>query len=184
MDKSLKPEGTEFYPNYSELKSLFLTCYEDLSSIASKKLRYENNAATLDTSALVHEAYLKMEKHRKGVKSKSHFLAIAAIVMRRFLVDYARQKQREKRGGDQIQLTYGTILSPVETTPQEILNLNEALKRLKLVNNRYCRIVEFHFFGGYKHEEIAEFLGVSIDTVRRDWRLAKAWLSKELAPST
>lgn len=148
--------------------------------MASRKLRYENNAATLDTSALVHEAYMKMEKHKNGIESKSHFLAIAAITMRRYLVDYARQKQRLKRGGDQIQLTYGAIENPVETTPEEILHLNEALNRLKALNNRYCRVVEFHFFGGYKHEEIANLLGVSIDTVRRDWRLAKAWLSKEL----
>lgn len=159
---------------------MFISCYEELSAMASKKLRFEHNAATLDTSALVHEAYLKIEKHKQGVESKGHFMAIAAIVMRRFLVDYARQKQREKRGGDQIQLTYGAVQHAVDTTPQEILHLNEALKQLKAVNNRYCRVVEFHFFGGYKHQEIADILGVSIDTVRRDWRLAKAWLSNEL----
>jgi RNA polymerase sigma factor (TIGR02999 family) len=170
----------EFVPDYRFKKSLFISCYEELSSMASKKLRFENNADTLDTSALVHEAYMKMEKHHKEVQSKSHFLAIAAIVMRRFLVDYARQKQRLKRGGDQIQLTYGAIQQAIETTPQEILHLNDALNKLKSINNRYCRVVEFHFFGGYKHEEIAGLLGVSIDTVRRDWRLAKAWLSKEL----
>lgn len=160
---------------------MFLACYDELSAMASQRLRNERSAYTLDTSALVHEAYLKMDKHEKNANSRSHFLAIAAIVMRRFLVDYARQKQRMKRGGDQIQLTYGAIENPIETTPEEIINLNEALKRLKGVNNRHCRIVEFHFFGGYKHQEIANLLGVSIDTVRRDWRLAKAWLSKELS---
>jgi RNA polymerase sigma factor (TIGR02999 family) len=159
---------------------MFVSCYEELSVIASKKLRYEHNAYTLDTSALVHEAYMKLESHKNAIRSKSHLLAIAAITMRRFLVDYARQKQRQKRGGDQIHMTYGNVQHPLETTPQEIIRLNEALSRLKGINNRYCRVVEFHFFGGYKHEEIADILGVSIDTVRRDWRLAKAWLTNEL----
>ena len=180
MSAELTSGTTGFAPDYSMLKSMFLLCYDELSAMASKKLHFEHNAHTLDTSALVHEAFMKMEKHKNDVNSKSHFLAIAAIVMRRFLVDYARQKQRLKRGGDQIQLTYGAIQQPVETTPEEIIKLNEALNRLKTINSRYCRVVEFHFFGGYKHEEIADMLGVSIDTVRRDWRLAKAWLSNEL----
>lgn len=166
--------------NYSLIKNQFLICYDELSKLAHQKLRFEHNAYTLDTSALVHEAYLKMDQHENGFQDKSHFLAIAAIVMRRFLVDYARQKHRQKRGGDQIHLTYGAITNPVVTTPEEVLHLNEALTRLKSINNRHCRVVEFHFFGGYKHEEIAQMMGVSIDTVRRDWRLAKAWLSKEL----
>ncbi|GAA0878685.1 ECF-type sigma factor [Algoriphagus jejuensis] len=159
---------------------LFLKCYEELSKLAHQKLRYEYHAATLDTSALVHEAYLKMESFPDGFEDKNHFMAIAAIVMRRFLVDYARQKSRLKRGGDQIQLTYGAVNQAVYTTPEQVLQLNEALNRLKSMNNRHCRVVEFHFFGGYKHAEIAEMMEVSIDTVRRDWRLAKAWLSKEL----
>ena len=165
---------------YSLIKNQFLSCYEELSQLAHHRLRFEYNSNTLDTSALVHEAYLKMDKYENGFQDKNHFLAIAAIVMRRFLVDYARQKQRVKRGGDQIQLTYGAISNPVVTTPEEVLHLNEALTRLKAINHRHCRVVEFHFFGGYKHEEIAQMMGVSIDTVRRDWRLAKAWLSKEL----
>ncbi|MEN2283140.1 ECF-type sigma factor [Algoriphagus sp. SE2] len=165
---------------YTLIKNQFLACYSELSKIAHYKLKNEHNAFTLDTSSLVHEAYLKMEKQDQIAQDKNHFLAIAAIVMRRFLVDYARQKQRIKRGGNQILLTYGAISSPVITTPEEVLNLNEALNRLKSINHRHCRVVEFHFFGGYKHEEIAEMLGVSVDTIRRDWRLAKAWLSKEL----
>lgn len=148
--------------------------------MAHQKLRFEYNSETLDTSALVHEAYLKLENHGKSFKSKSHFLAIAAIVMRRFLVDYARQKKRLKRGGDQIQLTYGAVNEAILTTPEEVLHLNEALNRLKAINNRHCRVVEYHFFGGYKHAEIAQMMGVSVDTIRRDWRLAKAWLSNEM----
>ncbi|WP_338225759.1 ECF-type sigma factor [Algoriphagus confluentis] len=162
------------------MKAQFLRCYDELSRMARQKLRMEYQSSTLDTAALVHEAYLKMDNHEKGYVDKNHFLAIAAIVMRRFLVDYARQKKRQKRGGDQIQLTYGAANRAVMTSPEEVLQLNDALNRLKALNNRHSRVVEFHFFGGYKHEEIAEMMGVSIDTVRRDWRLAKAWLSKEL----
>ncbi|KPQ19919.1 ECF-type sigma factor [Algoriphagus sp. NF] len=166
--------------NFSAIRSQFLRCYDELSKMARQKLRSEYQSSTLDTAALVHEAYLKMDGSQKGYADKNHFLAIAAIVMRRFLVDYARQKKRQKRGGDQIQLTYGSANQAVMTSPEEVLQLNDALNRLKALNNRHCRVVEFHFFGGYKHEEIAEMMGVSIDTVRRDWRLAKAWLSKEL----
>ncbi len=149
--------------------------------MASQKIKSEYQALTLDTSALVHEAYMKMDKQKKELADKNHFLAIAAIVMRRYLVDYARQKNRQKRGGDQIQLTYGQVNQAVNTTPEEIINLNDALTKLKGLNNRHCRVVEYHFFGGYKHHEIASMLGVSIDTIRRDWRLAKAWLSNELS---
>ncbi len=172
---------TVLAPDFSAKRDMFLSCYEELSAMASKKIKSEYQALTLDTSALVHEAYMKMDKQKKDLTDKNHFLAIAAIVMRRYLVDYARQKNRQKRGGDQIQLTYGQVNQAVNTTPEEIINLNDALNKLKGLNNRYCRVVEYHFFGGYKHQEIASMLGVSIDTIRRDWRLAKAWLSNELS---
>ncbi|SEJ09929.1 RNA polymerase sigma factor, TIGR02999 family [Cyclobacterium xiamenense] len=165
---------------FASLRQHYLFCYDELHSLARQKLRFEYHTDTLDTSALVHEAFLKLENRKNGFANKRHFMAIAALVMRRFLVDYARQKKRIKRGGDQIQLTYGDIEPVVQTTPEEVIQLNDALMRLKAFNNRYCRVVEYHFFGGYKHEEIAEMLGVSIDTVRKDWRFAKAWLSKEL----
>jgi RNA polymerase sigma factor (TIGR02999 family) len=113
-------------------------------------------------------------------KDESHFLAIAAIVMRRILIDYARQKKRQKRGGDLMRMTYGAVAGPVETTPEEIILLDESLKRLRQMNKRQSRVVEYYFFGGYKHEEIASIMNVSIDTIRRDWRLAKAWLSNQI----
>jgi RNA polymerase sigma factor (TIGR02999 family) len=162
------------------LKSHFQDCYRELRSLASNKLRMEHQAYTLDTSALVHEVYLKMGQQKKMIENKGQFMAIAAIVMRRYLVDYARQKLRIKRGGNYIQLTQGALNNVVLTTPEQVIELDESLKRLKQFNPRLSRVVEFHFFGGYKHEEIAEMLEVSIDTVRRDWRLAKAWLIKEL----
>ncbi|GAB2999919.1 sigma-70 family RNA polymerase sigma factor [Cyclobacterium sediminis] len=166
---------------YSHKKRMFQVCYEELSLKASNKLKYEFNALTLDTSALVHEVYMKMDKYQGEIKNKNHFLAIAAIAMRRFLVDYARQKNRVKRGGHQIQLTYGDGSEQiVTTTPEGVINLNDALNGLKRINKRYSRVVEFHFFGGYKYQEIANMLGVSVETVKRDWRLARAWLSNEL----
>ncbi|MDN3202689.1 ECF-type sigma factor [Algoriphagus sediminis] len=167
--------------DFGAKRNMFLSCYEELSAMASRKIKSEYQALTLDTSALVHEAYMKMDQQKKELTDKNHFLAIAAIVMRRYLVDYARQKNRQKRGGDQIQLTYGQVDHAINTTPEEIIHLNDALTRLKGLNNRHCRVVEYHFFGGYKHHEIANMLGVSIDTIRRDWRLAKAWLSNELS---
>jgi RNA polymerase sigma factor (TIGR02999 family) len=148
--------------------------------MAHNKLRRESSA-TIDTSALVHEVYLKMQHQHRLPRERQQFLAVAAIVMRRYLVDYARLKRRQKRGGDRIQLTLSTLNQPVQTTPEQILKLDEALKLLRKLNPRHSRIVEFHFFGGYKHAEIAEMLNVSIDTVRKDWRLTKSWLSMQLS---
>ena len=104
--------------------------------------------------------------------------------MRRILINYARDKKRLKRGGDMIRMTYGDVQVPVQTTPEEILSLHECLKRLKKLNKRQARVVEYHFFGGFKHQEIADHLGVSEETIRRDWRLARAWLSLEMKKQT
>lgn len=162
------------------IKAHFQDCYRELRRLASNKLRFEHQAYTLDTSDLVHEVYLKMEQQKKVIENKGQFMAIAAIVMRRYLVDYARRKHRSKRSGNYIQLTQSALDNVVFTTPAQLIELDESLKRLKRINPRQSRVVEYHFFGGYRHEEIAEILNVSIDTVRRDWRLAKAWLSFEM----
>ena len=163
------------------LRAQFQSCYNELNRIAHNKLRFEQPLHTFDTSALVHEVYDNMFRNKQyNFQNSSQFLAIAAIVMRRILIDYARQKKSQKRGGDLIRMTYGEINSPIETTPEEILLLNESLKRLRQLNKRQSRVVDYYFFGGYKPEEIAEIMNVSIDTVRRDWRLAKAWLSSQM----
>lgn len=165
----------------SVLRGQFQSCYDELSRIAHNKLRYEHALHTFDTSALVHEVYDNMFRHTQNkFRNETHFLAVAAIVMRRILIDYARQKKRQKRGGELIRMTYGAVANPVETTPEEILLLDESLKRLRQLNKRQSRVVEYYFFGGYKHAEIAGIMNVSIDTVRRDWRLAKAWLSFQM----
>jgi len=165
----------------ADLRHHFQAYYKELKKIAHEKLRYERINHTLDTAALVHEVYGKLYKQsRNRFQNSSHFLAIAAVSMRRILINYARDKKRLKRGGDVIQMSYGKADIPIQTTPEEILLLHEALKKLKNLNRRQGKVVEYHFFGGFKHQEIAEYLGVSEETVRRDWRLARAWLSLEL----
>jgi len=112
---------------FRTLRGQFDRCYHEISRMAHNKLRRESSA-TIDTSALVHEVYIKMQHQHRLPRDKQQFLAVAAIVMRRYLVDYARLKQRQKRGGDQVQLTFGTLNQPVYTTPEQILKLDEALK--------------------------------------------------------
>lgn len=167
--------------SFGDLKHQFQQYYQELKHIAHQKLRYERINHTLDTAALVHEAYGKLyQQSNHQFRNSSHFLAIAAVSMRRILINYARDKKRQKRGGDMILMSYGEANIPLQTTPEEILVLHEVLKKLKLLNKRQGKVVEYHFFGGFKHHEIAEYLGVSEETVRRDWRLARAWLSIEL----
>lgn len=165
----------------SDLKQLFKGCYNELNQIAHRKLIYENVNHTLDTAGLVHEVYDKMQKQQAAkFNNSTHFLAVASIAMRRILINYARDKNRLKRGGDVIKMSYGKVPLPIETTPEEILALHDALHKLKKMNARQSKVVEYHFFGGFKLKEIANYLEVSEETVRRDWRLARAWLSLEL----
>jgi len=165
----------------TDLKHLFQGCYDQLSEMAHRKLVFERAGHTLDTSGLVHEVYDKLQQQRVDFfNNSSHFLAIASITMRRILINYARDKKRQKRGGDLIQITFDRVNEAVQTTPEQILSLHEALQKLKKLNKRQSRVVEYHFFGGFKLKEIAEYLQVSEETVRRDWRLARAWLSLQL----
>lgn len=174
-------QNAAFRPGMAVLKAQFNACYQELNRIAHSKLRNANPNFTLDTCALVHEVYFKLHGQSEfQFRNNAHFIAIAAISMRRVLVDYARRRKREKRGGNSFFLTYGAVADPVMTTPEQILQLHDLLNQLKRINRRQSKVVEYHFFGGYKHEEIAQLLTVSVDTVRRDWRLAKAWLSNEL----
>ena len=181
MQTYVQSQNPSFRPRISLLKAQFNACYRELNRIAHHKLKDENLNFTLDTSALVHEVYFKLHGQKEfQFQNNAHFIAIAAITMRRVLVDYARQRKRQKRGGSNLFLTYGAIVDPVMTTPEQILQLHDFLNQLKQINKRQSKVVEYHFFGGYKHEEIAQLLDVSVDTVRRDWRLARAWLSSQL----
>ena len=165
----------------TDLKHLFQGCYEQLNEMAHRRLVYERAGHTLDTSGLVHEVYDKLQQQQQAQFNNSgHFLAIASITMRRILINYARDKKRQKRGGDMIQITFDRVNESVETTPEQIISLHEALNKLRKFNKRQSRVVEYHFFGGFQLKEIAGYLQVSEETVRRDWRLARAWLSLEL----
>jgi RNA polymerase sigma factor (TIGR02999 family) len=155
--------------------------YDELRRIAQRSLRGERRSHTLSATALVHEAYLKLvDQTRVTWQNRAHFYAVAAQAMRRILVNYAEARKAQKRGGGQGLVTFDDELMGTETRAEELVQLDEALTRLKSLSERQASVVEYHFFGGLTHEEIAEVLGVSLPTVRRDWRLAKAWLTREL----
>lgn len=156
--------------------------YDALERIAKKHLRYERPGHTLDTSALVHEAYLKLIVQTDASwNNRAHFFAIASQAMRRILINYARKRSAIKRGNGLAAVTLEEGMVQDEIRPESLLDLDEALERLAKFSERQAQVVVMRFFGGLKEEEIAEALGISGPTVRRDWRFAKAWLNKELA---
>jgi len=155
--------------------------YEELKSLARSYMRRERPDHTLQTTALVHEAYLRMVRQRTvDWQNRSHFFGIAAQLMRRILIDHARGHLRAKRGGAQeiLPLDGAIVFSPEHSA--ELVKLDHALERLSKLDARQSRIVELRFFGGLTVEETAEFLGISPKTVKRDWSVAKAWLHAEL----
>ena len=123
-----------------------------------------------------------MDQEKLDWKGRSHFLAIAARIMRRVLVDHARRRLSGKRGGGQLRVTFTEALGAATAGPESLIELDRALARLQELSPRQRQVVELRFFGGLKHEETAEVLGVSEPTVRRDWRLAQAWLQREMKP--
>lgn len=158
--------------------------YEELRRIAGACMRRERGDHTLQATVLVHEAYLKLlDQHSVDWQNRAHFFGIAAQVMRRVLIDYARGHIREKRGGGMtpIPLDEALVFSPERS--DEFLELDRALDRLAANDPRLAKIVELRFFGGLTVEETAEVLRVSTVTVKRDWALAKAWLHGELKAS-
>jgi RNA polymerase sigma-70 factor (ECF subfamily) len=156
--------------------------YEELRRLAHRYMSGQRADHTLQTTALVHEAYLRLAgQEQPNFANRSHFLAVAAKAMRQILVDHARTTLREKRGAGAkaLELDEAALLSP-EPAP-EILDLNEALEKLAALDARKSSVVELSYFGGLKQEEIAEALDVSVVTVRRDWVFSKAWLYAELS---
>jgi RNA polymerase sigma factor (TIGR02999 family) len=159
--------------------------YDELRRLARLRLRDERTNHTLDTTALVHEAYLRLFQQRAiDATTRADFFAVASNTMRRVLVDYARTRSRQKRGGGQAAVPLDDV-SPflTDTAAEEVLNLDEALDRLRLLQPRAVHVVEMHFFGGVAFNEIAAHLGVSEKTVQRDWQAARAWLRKEVRMS-
>lgn len=163
------------------LERLLPLVEKELRRLAHSYMRRENPDHTLQTTALVNEAYLKLIDQKKTHwQNRAHFFAIAATVMRRILLNYARDQHREKRGGNimQVSLSEATVVSFEKS--EEIIALDEALDRLAAEDSRKARVVELRFFGGLEIDEIAEVLKVSPVTVMRDWKFAKAWLLREM----
>jgi RNA polymerase sigma factor (TIGR02999 family) len=156
--------------------------YAELHRQAHRHLRKERPGHTLQTTGLVHEAYLKLTKQTNvSWESRSHFFAVAATMMRRILIDYAKTKHRLRRGGVHSDLPLENALTiSVSETDFDLLALNEALDRLTVKDEHLARIVELRFFSGLDVVETAEVLGISESTVKRDWQMAKAWLHREL----
>ena len=156
--------------------------YTELHRQAHRYLQKERGGHTLQTTALVHEAYLKLAEQKSVAwESRSQFFGLAATMMRRILIDYAKSKHRIRRGGSKEDLPLETALTvAVSDTNFDLLELNEALERLSEKDENLTRIVELRFFSGLDVVETAEVLGVSESTVKRDWAMAKAWLHREL----
>ena len=155
--------------------------YEELRRLAHSYMRNERKGHTLQTTALVNEAYLRLVDCSKvNWQNRSHFLAICAQMMRRILVDYARSHRSQKRGGsaERISLEECNIVSA--GPDPDLIEIDEALRSLAQVDARKCQIVELRFFGGLTAEETSEVIGVSPDTVLRDWKFSRAWLAREL----
>ena len=155
--------------------------YDELRVRAKRYLVRERQGHTLETSALVHEAYVKLvDQDRAKWSNRSHFYAIAAQTMRRILVDHARAHLYQKRGGGAAKVELDEALRLGAEQPPDLVALDDALKRLATADPEQSQLVELRFFGGLSHPEIAEVLGVSLSTVERKWRLARAWLYQAL----
>jgi RNA polymerase sigma factor (TIGR02999 family) len=161
---------------------LFPIVYQELHRIAQRQLRGERADHTLETTGLVHEAYLRLvDQSRTRWLDRGHFFAIASRVMRRVLIDYARRRSAGKRGRGFVHVDLDEGSLPLEERPQLLLALDEALTRLDAEDERVARVVECRFFGGLTEEETGLALGVTSRTVRRDWVKGRAWLYRELA---
>ncbi len=162
------------------LDDLLPAVYEELRRLAHRKLRGERDDVPLRTTELVHEAYLKLVDHPDvDWQDRQHFFAVAARAMRQVLVEHARRRQADKRGGDGPAQPLDQV-TPSTPRPPAVLAVDQALDRLADLDERQVRVVECRFFGGYTIAETADVLDVSTSTVERDWRTAKAWLRREL----
>jgi RNA polymerase sigma factor (TIGR02999 family) len=159
--------------------TLFAAIYDDLRRVAHGLMRNERADHTLEPTALVNEAYLRLKQGSRDYSDRTHFLAVAARVMRRFLVDHARGRARVKRGGGrQVTLDSGLVAAPGQAL--DILSFERVLQRLEKIDRRKAEFIQLRYFGGLSNERIAETAGVSVRTVKRDLQFARAFLSAEL----
>jgi RNA polymerase sigma-70 factor, ECF subfamily len=155
--------------------------YDELHRIARRYMSRETASHTLQTTALINEAYLRLiNQQNVDWQNRAHFFAVSARVMRGLLVDHARARAYEKRGGGAVQVSLNEELASTPELSLDVLGLDEALEQLAVVDARKSRIVELRFFGGLSVEETAEVLGVSAITIKREWLKAKAWLFREI----
>lgn len=168
--------------NREALNQLAPLIYDELHRMASRQLRREQNEHTLQSTALVHEVYLKLiDQERVQWQDRNHFFAVASQIIRCILVDHARARRSAKRGGGQTRLEFDESIALPGQRDADLLVLDDAMESLAQVDPRQSRIVELRFFGGLSIEETAQVLEVSPATVKRDWIVAKAWLYRQLA---
>jgi len=180
------PDLTELLDHWQQgdraaLEKLVPLIYDELRRIAHRYVQRERNGHTLQTTALVNEAYLRLaEQQKPGWQNRAHFFAVTAQMMRHILIDHARRRRFVKHGGDarQVSLAEASLMTDERAT--ELVALDESLEELKRFDERKSRVVELRYFGGLSLEETADTLGVSLMTVRRDWRAAKAWLFRRM----
>jgi RNA polymerase sigma factor (TIGR02999 family) len=166
------------------MQLLFSRLYPVLREIAHRKLQRYRPAETLHTTALVHEAYLKLiGSPELQLRDRAHFLALSARVMRSVVVDYARERGASKRGGDLVAVPLDSLQIAVDERATDLLELDDALCRLARYSERLAEVVEYRFFGGLTFEEIASTLGCSLATVKRDWSRARLWLQRLMSPT-
>ena len=186
MDSSAPADVTQLLIAWSEgdqaaREQLMSVVYEELHRLARRYMRNESPGHTLQTSALVNEAFIRLVDQRNvHWQNRSHFFGIAAQMMRRILVDYARTRNVAKRGGGAVKLSLEEGLIVSDQRSEEVVAVHEAMEALAKIDLRQAQIVELKFFGGLSNEEAAEVLTVSPGTVARDWTMAKAWLRREI----
>jgi RNA polymerase sigma-70 factor (ECF subfamily) len=189
MDRSEpdNPDITRILRNWSggdraAFDALMPLVYEELHRQASRFLRRENHDHTLQTTALIHEAYIKLiDQRNTDWQNRSHFFAIASQAMRRILVDHARTKHRDKRGGHDRKLPLDEAMAVIDDERSvDLIALDEALTRLEAIDPQQSQVVELRYFSGMSLEDTADVLKISRSTAARDWAMAKAWLHREL----
>jgi RNA polymerase sigma factor (TIGR02999 family) len=166
------------------LEQLVPLVYDDLRRVARGQLGRYRLGDSLNTTGLVHDAYLRLvDQSRATFRDRGHFFAVSAIAMRQIVIDYARRRGRQKRGGDHMRVPLSEAANPIERSIERMLEINDALDKLAKFDARLARVVECRFFAGLDEKETAEALGLSVRTAQREWYKARAWLRAELGTS-